>query len=317
MRYPKDFPSESRAAVAAEKLRAAKDFDDRTQGMRRSIDVAAEVRRYILRQFSVFVREACKLGHRGIWHVDYIEKAALEFLRLATIEGASKGHFHYWISDWGGSIKREVQRQFEQSAEWRQYQEALLQVAESQASPGSNSADPGALAKRGYRAEVRRWMARESMSTLEEASKCLAISSSALKSIMSDRGNGDLWLCGSHRVLCGDATDAESVSRLLGKSEPLLMVTDPPYGIELDSEWRDRAGLNGCGPAEPSYLKHRTKGHRVTSISGDTRADWSAAFALVPSLQVRLCLARLNVHSGSSRRFAANQLSAPSANHLG
>ena len=22
------------------------------------------------------------------------------------------------------------------------------------------------------------------------------------------------------------------------------MVTDPPYGIELDSEWRDRAGLN-------------------------------------------------------------------------
>ena len=64
------------------------------------------------------------------------------------------------------------------------------------------------------------------------------------------------------------------------------MVTDPPYGIELDSEWRDRAGLNGCGPAEPSYLKHRTKGHTETTISGDTRADWSEAFELVPSLQV-------------------------------
>jgi DNA modification methylase len=97
---------------------------------------------------------------------------------------------------------------------------------------------------------------------------------------------GDLWLCGSHRVLCGDATDAEDVSRLLGESKPFLLVTDPPYGIELDSEWRDRAGLNGCGPAEPSYLKHRTKGHRATSISGDTRADWSEAFGLVPSLEV-------------------------------
>jgi DNA modification methylase len=97
---------------------------------------------------------------------------------------------------------------------------------------------------------------------------------------------GDLWLCGSHRVLCGDATDREVVSRLLGEHQPFLMVTDPPYGIELDSEWRDRAGLNGCGAAEPSYLKHRTKGHRETSISGDTRADWSAAFALVPSLEV-------------------------------
>jgi hypothetical protein len=64
------------------------------------------------------------------------------------------------------------------------------------------------------------------------------------------------------------------------------MVTDPPYGIELDSEWRDRAGLNGHGPAEPSYMKHRTKGHIETTISGDTRADWSEAFELVPSLQI-------------------------------
>ncbi len=97
---------------------------------------------------------------------------------------------------------------------------------------------------------------------------------------------GDLWLLGPHRVLCGDATSAESVARLLAERKPRLMVTDPPYGIELDSEWRDRAGLNGCGPAEPSYLKKRTPGHTETSISGDTRADWSDAFALVLHLEV-------------------------------
>jgi hypothetical protein len=97
---------------------------------------------------------------------------------------------------------------------------------------------------------------------------------------------GDLWLIGPHRVLCGDATSAEAVARLLGERKPRLMVTDPPYGIELDSEWRDRAGLNGCGPAEASYMKKRTEGHTETTISGDTRADWSEAFALVPSLEV-------------------------------
>jgi len=97
---------------------------------------------------------------------------------------------------------------------------------------------------------------------------------------------GDLWLLGPHRVLCGDATSADDVARLLGERKPRLMVTDPPYGIELDSEWRDRAGLNGCGPAEPSYMKKRTTGHTETSISGDTRADWSDAYALVPSLEV-------------------------------
>jgi len=97
---------------------------------------------------------------------------------------------------------------------------------------------------------------------------------------------GDLWLCGPHRVLCGDSTDAADVARLLGDSEPFLMVTDPPYGIELDSEWRDRAGLNGCGAAEASYMKTRTEGHHNTTISSDTRADWSEAFELVPSIQV-------------------------------
>jgi len=119
---------------------------------------------------------------------------------------------------------------------------------------------------------------------------------------------GDLWLCGDprrqHRVLCADATSQEAVSRLLGERRPFLMVTDPPYGIELDSEWRDRAGLNTAPgqkrtpttkaaarnnpqyPAQPSYMKHRTEGHTETTISGDTRADWSDAFALVPSLEV-------------------------------
>jgi DNA modification methylase len=100
--------------------------------------------------------------------------------------------------------------------------------------------------------------------------------------------SGDLWICGtknSHRVLCGDSTNADAVARLLGNRKPRLLVTDPPYGIELDSEWRDRAGLNTCGPAQPSYMKRRTAGHTETTISGDTRADWSDAFALVPSLE--------------------------------
>jgi DNA modification methylase len=98
--------------------------------------------------------------------------------------------------------------------------------------------------------------------------------------------SGELWLLVPHRVLCGDATSTEAVARLLSNRKPRLMVTDPPYGIELDSEWRDRAGLNGHGPAEPSYLKKRTKGHTETTISGDTRADWSDAFASVLSLEV-------------------------------
>jgi len=115
---------------------------------------------------------------------------------------------------------------------------------------------------------------------------------------------GDVWVMGGHRFVCGDCTEADVVGRLLGTVRPNLMVTDPPYGIELDSEWRDRAGLNSAPgkprtkeskaaakanplyPAEQSYMKHRTAGHTETTISGDTIADWSHAFELLPSLQV-------------------------------
>lgn len=94
---------------------------------------------------------------------------------------------------------------------------------------------------------------------------------------------GDLWLLGEHRLLCGDSTNAADVARVLAGDAPRVLLTDPPYGVELDMEWRDRAGLNGLGPAEKSYLQ-RGDGHRNTAISGDTKADWSDAFELVPSL---------------------------------
>ena len=115
---------------------------------------------------------------------------------------------------------------------------------------------------------------------------------------------GDVWLLGNHKLICGDCTQPEVVAKLLGSTVPILMVTDPPYGIELDSEWRDRAGLNSAPgqkrtaaskaaakgnpqyPAEPSYMKKRTEGHTETKISGDARADWSEAFELLPCLQV-------------------------------
>lgn len=53
---------------------------------------------------------------------------------------------------------------------------------------------------------------------------------------------GDLWMCGDHRVRCGDATSAEVVSILLGSTRPAVMVADPPYGVDYDPDWREQAG---------------------------------------------------------------------------
>ncbi len=109
---------------------------------------------------------------------------------------------------------------------------------------------------------------------------------------------GELYRLGDHRLLCGDATSPADVGRLLDGAEPTLLATDPPYGVSLDPTWRDEAGFDTLGPASKPYMVRRRKmagdgqagsrtaGHRNVTISEDTRADWSAAFALVPSLAV-------------------------------
>src|SRR6266704_5525560 len=72
-----------------------------------------------------------------------------------------------------------------------------------------------------------------------------------------------IWTCGAHRVLCGDATDRDSVSRSLVTTRPELMVTDPPYGIAYNPAWREQAGLG--------------RQRQVGLVQNDDRADWAAA----------------------------------------
>ena len=45
---------------------------------------------------------------------------------------------------------------------------------------------------------------------------------------------GDLWILGRHRLLCGDATKAESFKALLGGQKAQMIFTDPPYNVPID-----------------------------------------------------------------------------------
>ena len=47
---------------------------------------------------------------------------------------------------------------------------------------------------------------------------------------------GDIWHLGRHTLFCGDATEAESYQKLLGKTQVNLVLTDPPYNVDYQSK---------------------------------------------------------------------------------
>ena len=47
---------------------------------------------------------------------------------------------------------------------------------------------------------------------------------------------GDLWTLGKHRLVCGDSTKAETFSLLMGERKANLVVTDPPYNVNYESQ---------------------------------------------------------------------------------
>jgi len=52
---------------------------------------------------------------------------------------------------------------------------------------------------------------------------------------------GDTWVMGKHRIRCGDSTSADDVAALLGSERASLVFTDPPYGVEYQSNMRTKS----------------------------------------------------------------------------
>lgn len=80
---------------------------------------------------------------------------------------------------------------------------------------------------------------------------------------------GDIFKLGDNFLMCGDSTSDQDVAALLGDVIPVLMVTDPPYGVNYDPSWREGHDL-GVGK--------RSKG----KVQNDDLIDWSAAYKLFP-----------------------------------
>lgn len=84
---------------------------------------------------------------------------------------------------------------------------------------------------------------------------------------------GDVWVLDAHRIVCGDSTNADDVKKALNGVKPHLMVTDPPYGVKYDPNWRNEADRKN-GKAYGAIA--------VGVVLNDDRADWTETYTLFP-----------------------------------
>lgn len=76
---------------------------------------------------------------------------------------------------------------------------------------------------------------------------------------------GDVYILGNHRLMCGDSTNPQHVDKLLNGENPILMVTDPPYGVNYNPELREEADKGAINTGK---------------VLNDDRYDWSEAYSL-------------------------------------
>jgi DNA modification methylase len=88
---------------------------------------------------------------------------------------------------------------------------------------------------------------------------------------------GEIITMGRHQLLCGDATNPSDVASLLQNRKPHLMVTDPPYGVDYDPEWRNERARNS------ESMGNRCIGAgAIGLVTNDDNADWQKAYDLFP-----------------------------------
>ena len=71
---------------------------------------------------------------------------------------------------------------------------------------------------------------------------------------------GDVWVLGNHRLMCGDSTSIDAVDKLMDGNKVDLVFTDPPYGMFLDTDYDAMFGAD---------KSHRKTGKRFMEVAGD------------------------------------------------
>ncbi|EAO0118502.1 site-specific DNA-methyltransferase [Salmonella enterica] len=85
---------------------------------------------------------------------------------------------------------------------------------------------------------------------------------------------GDVWVCGPHRICCGDATNPNDWDKLMQGERADLCITDPPYNVDLGLKNRrmDKA-VGGIRDANGSIANDKMSDEEFKTLLEGTYAN--------------------------------------------
>ena len=99
---------------------------------------------------------------------------------------------------------------------------------------------------------------------------------------------GDVWICGNHRVMCGDSTSIDAVEKLMDGQKADMVFTDPPYGISIVSG----GGAFGGKKNEKRGTiggSNRVESNVYAQVAGDDNIDVAvAAIGVIAALSAKV-----------------------------
>ena len=104
---------------------------------------------------------------------------------------------------------------------------------------------------------------------------------------------GDLWILGHHRLLCGDSTNEDDVTRLMNGERAVLLATDPPYLVDYTGGNHPQSTVNKPDVKDKHWDEY---------VDPESSVDFFASFLRIA---LRHCIERVPVYQWHATRRQA------------
>ena len=72
---------------------------------------------------------------------------------------------------------------------------------------------------------------------------------------------GDVWLLGKHRLMCGDSTSIDAVDKLVDNEPVDMWLTDPPYNVAYEGATKDKLTIQNDNMGDDEFRKFLTEAY--------------------------------------------------------